>query len=226
MKSNNTIRQLFIEFVKDLLHPPVYGIVKSVDEAKRVCAVALGGITRENVLLYGVIDDSKKGFCFIPKIDSRVVISTISDTRSYVSLFSEIDKVLMTVGDKVEVAVDAEKLYYKNDKSELTVTAADLQFKNDKTSLIITGDKVELTSEAIELNGGKNNGLVKVAELEKNLDSLKKYVEAINTALPAAFTAVGASMAAAGALGATSYQGAMAAQIIMFEKMENDKIKH
>lgn len=226
MKANNTIRQLFIEFVKDLLHPPQYAIVKSVDEAKRICSVMLGGITRENVLLYGVLDDSKKGFCFIPKIDSKVVITTISDTRSYVSLFSEIDKVLVTIGDKVEVLVDAEKLYYKNDKSELTVSAKDLQFKNDKTSLIITEDKVELASDAIEFNGGKNNGLVKIKELEKNLDSLKKYVEAINMALPSAFTAVGAAMAAAGPLGATAYQGAMAGKIIMFEKMENDKIKH
>lgn len=210
MKSNNTIRQLLIEFVKDLLHPPQYGIVKSVDETKRVCSVLLGGITRENVLLYGVLDDTKKGFCFIPKIGSKVIITTISDTRSYVSLFSEIDKVLTSIGDKVEILVDAEKL----------------QYKNDKTSLIITGEKVEVTADVVEFNGGKNKGLVKIAELEKNLDSLKKYVEAINIALPSAFTAVAAAMAANGALGATSYQASMAGKIIMFGKMENEKIKH
>ncbi len=86
--------------------------------------------------------------------------------------------------------------------------------------------KQEFRHEGIVYNEGENGGMVKVQELEQNLEYLKNYVQAINTALPGAFTAIGASSAANGANGASSYQSAMSGQVINFENMENIKIKH
>lgn len=78
--------------------------------------------------------------------------------------------------------------------------------------------------EKIIINGGTLGGLVKLQELKENLDSLKQYVEAMNNALPSAFNSVGASTAANGAMGATSYQSAMAGKTIQLKDMENTKI--
>jgi hypothetical protein len=80
--------------------------------------------------------------------------------------------------------------------------------------------------EKVVFNGGQLGGLVKLQELKDNLDSLKQFVEAVHSALPTAFNAVGASTAANGALGATSYQGAMAGKMVQFKDMEDKKILH
>lgn len=96
-KQHQHIRDQLCELIGSLQRPTLYGTVKSVDESKRTCSVGIGGIVREGVLLYAVKDDVKKGFCFIPKVGSKVLISTFNETRSFVSMFSEVDKVLLTI---------------------------------------------------------------------------------------------------------------------------------
>jgi hypothetical protein len=96
----------------------------------------------------------------------------------------------------------------------------------DAVNITAGTTKVDINAGGVTFNGGELGGLVKLQELKDNLDSLKQYVEAINTALPTAFNAIGASTAANGATGATSYQGAMAGQAIQIKDMEDAKIKH
>lgn len=78
----------------------------------------------------------------------------------------------------------------------------------------------------ITINGGKQGGLINIADLKTNLDNLKSYVEAMNTALPAAFTAVGAALQANGATASGSYTTSMTGQAITFKNMEDTNIKH
>ena len=87
-------------------------------------------------------------------------------------------------------------------------------------------DKIEGEVEKIELNGGENGGMVKIESLKNNLDALKRYVEAMKSAIANGFTSVGASTAANGATGRAAFEGAMAAQSISFEDMEDTKITH
>jgi len=75
------------------------------------------------------------------------------------------------------------------------------------------------------MNGGNLGGLVKLQELEQNLNSIKTYLSALNGAISAAFTAVGAGPSANGASGAASFNTAMSAQQINYASMENTKIK-
>jgi hypothetical protein len=96
----------------------------------------------------------------------------------------------------------------------------------EKALLKIGNTSVEITSEKVSINGGKLGGLVNLQELKNNLDGLKQYVEAINSALPSAFSAVGASTAANGALGAASYQGSMAGKAVQLKDMEDKKVLH
>jgi hypothetical protein len=84
---------------------------------------------------------------------------------------------------------------------------------------------MDITSDGIIMNGGNNGGLPILEKINDNLNALKAYSEAINTALPAAFTAIGAGPSANGASGASSFQGAMAGMTINLSDMENTKIK-
>lgn len=194
-KSIDGLRRQFNERLSQASGDTFYATIESVDEKTRTCTVAIEGVTFDEVMLYAVADDKLKGFCFVPKADSTVLVSRIAGSNMmFVAMFSEVDKVLLTVGDKVE--------------------------------LTITGDKVELKADEIVFNGGENKGLVKVEQLQKNLDSLKTYVEAIHAALPSAFSAVGAAMQANGASGGAAYTCAMAGKSVVLENMENQKIKH
>ena len=86
--------------------------------------------------------------------------------------------------------------------------------------------QIAIEADSIELNGGDNGGLVNIESLKNNLDTLKKYVEAMKKAIANGFTSVGASTAANGPAGRATFEGAMAAQMINFEDMEDTKITH
>lgn len=210
-KGVDELRSLFNSRIRESGITSYYAEITDVNEAARTCTVDRDGIEYEDVLLYSVEQADLKGFVCIPTIGSTVIVSQIGGAERYfVSMFSEIDKVLFTVRDKVQAEINADLLTYAN----------------NKVSLKITGNDVELQADQIILNGGSFDGLVKVRELEKNLDSLKSFAEAIHAALPAAFTAVGAALAAAGVNGAASYSGAMAEKVIQIVDMENKEVKH
>lgn len=77
------------------------------------------------------------------------------------------------------------------------------------------------------LRGDAFGGLVKLAEVEHNLDELKVYVEALKAATQAAITAVGVGTAANGPTASSgTFEPAMAIQSINFQNMENPNVKH
>lgn len=155
-------KQALLALLKSSSSATIYATVKSVDEDKRNCMVAIDDAEFTDVLLYSVENADLKGFVMLPKIDSTVLVSRIGGSNElYVSMFSEIEKVLLTVGDKVEVALDDKELICKN----------------DKVSLKINGENVELDAEKIIFNGGDNNGLVKIQELTDKINAL---VDAFN----------------------------------------------
>ncbi|MCM1170320.1 MAG: hypothetical protein NC324_10345 [Bacteroides sp.] len=153
---------------KDLIPVQVFpAVVDSVDEGTRTCKVKVNdSVYFEDVRLYALVDDSLKGFCLLPAKDSTVLVGRIANSNElYVVSFSVVDKVLGTIGDDVEVSMDKKSLSYKN----------------DKVSLIIEGNKVSLDVDAdkdgIVLNGGSNNGLVKIKELT---DKINELVDSFN----------------------------------------------
>lgn len=74
--------------------------VVSVDETTRTCVVSAisgkGQSKIENVLLMPAIDD---GMYLVPAIDSTVFVSYSTHNQPFVSLFSELQKVVFIVGD-------------------------------------------------------------------------------------------------------------------------------
>ena len=74
--------------------------VESVDETTRTCVVdvvnGMGQTKIENVLLMSGIDD---GMFLVPAIGSTVFVSYSTFNQPFVSLFSELQKVVFIVGD-------------------------------------------------------------------------------------------------------------------------------
>ncbi|MCM1042371.1 MAG: hypothetical protein NC396_08120 [Bacteroides sp.] len=203
-------------------------VVKDVKAEERTCTVRVNdNVDLYGVRLYAVTDNKLKGFCLIPKKGSGVLVARIANGNDlYVAMFSEVEQVLGTIGENVEVLMDAGQLHYKNDKTEITVKSAELNAKWDGVTFEISGNKVKIKADEIEFNGGNNNGIAKVDEIKKNLESIKKYVEAMNTAISTGLNGVGSSPTASGSAGATAYTGAMAEKTIVINNMEDTKVKH
>lgn len=188
-----------------------YATVVSVDEERRTCAVEAEEVRYDDVLLHAVADGERRGFCFEPAAGSTVLVSRIGGSNElYVAMFSEVDRARLSVGEKLEAALDAEGLTLSIGEAKIEATT----------------DRISIDAPEIVLNGGDHGGLVQVEELRQSLDSLKRFVEAMHAALPGAFTAVGAAMSANGAAGKTAYDGAMTGRSIRIEALENTKVKH
>jgi hypothetical protein len=88
-------------------------------------------------------------------------------------------------------------------------------------------DKILMDAEtSIVINGGNNKGIPVLDKIQQNLDELKDYVMAMNSAIESGFVGVGAGSSADGATGKSKYDLGMAGKSIDFTNMENPKVKH
>lgn len=136
----------------------------------------------------------------------------------------EVPEVLLTPADE-----GAEGKLVITPKVGSQVTVADLSGGELRQLTVVHWgevEKISLTTDSIEMNGGENGGLVKIAKLQHNLDALKQHVEAMQRAIGTGFASVGASTAANGALGKQAFDAQMAGKMINFEDMEDTKITH
>lgn len=123
----NDVRRLFADRMKEAASGTQYGTVAEVDEQARTCSVTVGGITYDNVLLFAIEDGGLKGGVVIPKQGSGVILARIgASNRQYVAMFSEVDKVIITIGDKMEVALTADGFKVVRDGAGLKKTLTDL----------------------------------------------------------------------------------------------------
>lgn len=162
---------------KSLMPPQVFpAVVKEVDEDMRTCKVRIGdNVDVEDVRLYAVVDDSLKGFCLIPAIDSMVMVGAMDGKQDfYVAMFSEVDKVLGSIGDKTEIALDEASLSYKVDKTEIVVKSAEITAKIDKVEFEVKDNKIKVKADEIVFNDGGNGGLVNVNGLTSQLNAVEK----------------------------------------------------
>ena len=163
----------------------------------------------EGAPLLGVNLQANQGSTFgvvaYPRVGSYVVVGFVADgSAGIVLLTDDIESIEVVISDNTSrVLIDEEKV--RIDMGEET--------------------SAELTTDGIVLNGGSLRGLVKIAELEDNLNQLKSYVETMKTAVSAGIKAVGVSTAANGPTGATTFDGAMSSASINFKNMENEKVK-
>jgi hypothetical protein len=89
------------------------------------------------------------------------------------------------------------------------------------------GKFIDIKDSVVLLNGDGNGGLVQIAELKENLDTLKNYIKnTLEPAIGSGFTAVGAAMASSGAAGKLAFDALVQPSLITIKDMENKNVKH
>lgn len=162
-KGINELRRLFFERMREAGAQYRYGVVKKVDEELRTCDVQIEGILFEGVLLYAVEKSDLKGFVALPTLGSTVIVTTgAGGKRLFVAMFSEIDKVIFTAGDKVTFACDGSAAEYTNDKIHIKAT----------------GSQIEVEADKFVFNGGDNKGLVNIEQITGKINEL---IDAFNS---------------------------------------------
>ena len=85
-------------------------------------------------------------------------------------------------------------------------------------------EEIEVHAARIVLNDGRLGGLVRIQELQDNLESLKEYCERLSNAVHAGLENVGVGTSANGGTGAAAFQTAMGESKILLKNMENKDI--
>ena len=145
--------------------------IKEVNEDEFTCTVIFDDeLEYTDVRIRAVIDSEKKGFCFIPSVDSIVQVGRLANSdQLYIALFSEIDKIIFTYTEDMEITFDTEKIFLR-----------------------LKERSIEIAESAITFNGGDKNSFAtdinklvqKLNALENDLNTLKQL---FITWIPAAF---------------------------------------
>lgn len=164
-KGNDDIRRMFERRLQGAAETVCYGEVSEVNEKTRTCTVVMEGIPYENVLLYAVENAELNGPVLIPKKDSKVLVRKLANDRYFVAMFSEVDKVLLTIGDKTEAEVSNECVRIKaGEKTAITVDA--------ENCLLQVGEStIKATEKGLAFVKG-GSGLKKT--LEELIDAITK----------------------------------------------------
>ena len=165
MKGNEGIRRMFERRLQEAAETVFYGEVSAVNEGSRTCTVVMEDIPYENVLLYAVENTELKGQVLIPRIGSTVLMERIANDRYFVAMFSEVAKVLLTIGENTIVEVSEECVRIQS--GEKTTVTADAE----KCLLQVGESVVKATEKGLTfIKGGA--GLKKT--LEELIDAITK----------------------------------------------------
>lgn len=137
--------------------------VKSVDEEEFFCTVETStDIQYEDVRLRSILDSEKKGFCFIPKLESTVLVGRIGNSNQlFVQLFSEIDKIIFTYTEDMEITFDTERIFLRMKERSIEIKEDAITFNgNDKGSFATDINKL----------------VDKISAIEKDINSLKQVM--------------------------------------------------
>lgn len=136
------------------------GKVTEVDEEARTCIVELisGGADVTDVRLQANTDQDAGGVN-IPAVGSDVLVTFLSRDDGYVSLFTDISKTLLVLGN------------------------ISFELSDNKLSLNIGGKTYDLTKDGHIFNGGSLGGMVKADELKTQVDKNTAVLSAIQLIL-------------------------------------------
>ena len=196
MKGNEEIRRMFDRRLQEAAETVFYGEVSAVDEGARMCTVVMEGIPYENVLLYAVENTELKGQVLIPRSGSTVLVERIANDRYFVAMFSEVAKVLLTIGEntivevseecvriqsgeKTTVTADAEKCLLQVGESVVKATEKGLTFIKGGAGLKKTLEELidAITKLTVTTGVGPSGVPVNVADFIKIKQGLNDYLE-------------------------------------------------
>ena len=196
MKGNEGIRRMFERRLQEAAETVFYGEVSAVNEGSRTCTVVMEDIPYENVLLYAVENTELKGQVLIPRIGSTVLVERIANDRYFVAMFSEVAKVLLTIGEntivevseecvriqageKTTVTADAEKCLLQVGESVVKATEKGLTFIKGGAGLKKTLEELidAITKLTVTTGVGPSGVPVNVADFIKIKQGLNDFLE-------------------------------------------------
>lgn len=174
-------------------------------------------------IVLGIVDNGNMDVLFIPQVGARVMLAVPDGEAS--SMFPICyDKIEQTV---ITYALGEDTDQITANADGITINRGDYTCNITKENISLScadGASFEIADDTITMNGGQLNGLVKLQELQNNLNSIKSYCDLLKTAISAGLTAVKDGAAASGTNGAAVFNSAMAGAAIVLQDMENKKI--
>ena len=196
MKGNEGIRRMFERRLQEAAETVFYGEVSAVNEGSRTCTVVMEDIPYENVLLYAVENTELKGQVLIHRIGSTVLVERIANDRYFVAMFSEVAKVLLTIGEntivevseecvriqsgeKTTVTADAEKCLLQVGESVVKATEKGLTFIKGGAGLKKTLEELidAITNLTVTTGVGASGVPINAADFIKIKQGLNDYLE-------------------------------------------------
>lgn len=166
--------------IKDQDKTILSGTVSSVNESDRTCTVKVENVEYEDVRLYGIVKGDLKGFCFIPKIESQVLVGRVGGSNElFVAMFTEVDKVLLTIGDKMQLTVEAENCCIQAENTVIRATPAGMTFVRGGSGLKKTLESLidAITKLTVTTGVGPSGTPINVADFIKVKQDLSNYLE-------------------------------------------------
>lgn len=156
------------------------GTISAVNESDRTCTVKVENVEYEDVRLYGIVKGDLKGFCFIPKIGSQVLMARIGGSNElFVAMFTEVDKVLLTIGDKMKLTVEAENYCIQAERTIIRATPAGMTFVRGGSGLKKTLENLidAITKLTVTTGVGPSGTPINAADFIKVKQDLSNYLE-------------------------------------------------
>ena len=174
----------------------------------------------ESAPLVGVnlqADQSQEvGVVAIPVEGSSVVVGFLSAAVAVVLLTTEVEKVIVTIGDTETIVED--------NNVTLTTDKVTVEIKDKTAKIDVDGTTVEFDGKTTTFNGGTET-MANASELQKQLNTMSGRIDAIINAI--------SSAGIAAMDGGAAFKGALVAALTPhlsnkenFGQMIDDKIKH
>lgn len=178
-KEIDEIRRKFNGMMGDMVRNVIQGVVTEVNEDEFTCTVRVDdAVDYFDVRLRGLVDGALKGFAFIPKAQSVVLVCPIGGSNElFVCQYTEIDKLIFT-DNYLKLTIDTEKLELERDNVTITSDGSSTVIKASDATATVNTDGIELKigSSTITVTSG---GLT----LKKGGAGLKKTLESMLDAI-------------------------------------------
>lgn len=178
-KEIDEIRRKFNGMMGDMVRNVIQGVVTEVNEDEFTCTVRVDdAVDYFDVRLRGLVDGALKGFAFIPKAQSVVLVCPIGGSNElFVCQYTEIDKLIFT-DNNLKLTIDTEKLELERDNVTITSDDSSTVIKASDATATVNTDGIELKigSSTITVTSG---GLT----LKKGGAGLKKTLESMLDAI-------------------------------------------
>lgn len=178
-KEIDEIRRKFNGMMGDMVRNVIQGVVTEVNEDEFTCTVRVDdAVDYFDVRLRGLVDGALKGFAFIPKAQSVVLVCPIGGSNElFVCQYTEIDKLIFT-DNNLKLTIDTEKLELERDNVTITSGDSSTVIKASDATATVNTDGIELKigSSTITVTSG---GLT----LKKGGAGLKKTLESMLDAI-------------------------------------------